>query len=105
MSEIRIVAELEVLPQHREELMPVLQALVDGSRGEAGNIAYDLTEDLSNVCHFFVIETWASQQAIDEHNATPRGPRGAGGTRSPCERRAGNRGRRATRRSRCPCRG
>ena len=28
MSEIRIVAELEVLPQHREELMPVLQALV-----------------------------------------------------------------------------
>ena len=71
MSEIRIVAELEVLPQHREELMPVLQALVDGSRGEAGNIAYDLTEDLSNVCHFFVIETWASQQAIDEHNVTP----------------------------------
>ena len=71
MSEIRIVAELEVLPQHREELMPVLQALVDGSRGEAGNIAYDLTEDLSDVCHFFVIETWASQQAIDEHNATP----------------------------------
>ncbi|MDD4702526.1 MAG: putative quinol monooxygenase [Desulfovibrio sp.] len=71
MSEIRIVAEMEVLPEHRDALMPVLQALVDGSRGEAGNISYELTQDLSNVYRFFVIETWASQQAIDEHNVTP----------------------------------
>jgi quinol monooxygenase YgiN len=71
MSEIRIVAELEVLPEHRKTLMPVLRALVDGSRAETGNRTYDLTVDQSNSCRFFVIETWASQQALDEHNAAP----------------------------------
>lgn len=71
MSEIRIVAELEVLPEHREALMPVLRSLVNGSRAEVGNRVYDLTEDIADPCHFFVIETWASQQALEEHNATP----------------------------------
>ena len=71
MSEIHIVAELEVLPQYREAFMPELRALVDGSRGEYGNRRYDLTEDVSNMCRFFVLETWASQEALDAHNGTP----------------------------------
>lgn len=71
MSEIRIVAELVVKPEHREALMPVLERLVEGSRNEPGNNGYDLTEDLKDPCRFFVIERWASKEAIDVHGAAP----------------------------------
>ena len=71
MSEIHIVAELEVLPQYREAFMPELRALVDGSRGEPGNRGYELTEDVSNMCRLLVLETWASQEAVDAHNVSP----------------------------------
>ncbi len=71
MSEIRIVAELDLKPGCRDDLIPILRALVEGSRAEAGNKAYNLTEDLEKPGHFFVVETWASAKAIEEHNATP----------------------------------
>lgn len=71
MSEVRIVAEIEVRPEELAGLQPVFKALVEGSRAEAGNRGYDLTQDLDNPCRFFVIETWASAEAIAEHNASP----------------------------------
>lgn len=69
--EIRIVAEMLLKPGCREALLPTLRALVDGSRAEPGNSMYDLTESLDNPDHLFVIETWASEAAIAEHNASP----------------------------------
>lgn len=71
MSEIRIVAEIEVRPEELEGLQPAFKALVEGSRAEAGNRAYDLTQDLENPCRFFVIETWASAEAVAQHNVSP----------------------------------
>lgn len=70
MSEIRIVAELEVLPEAREAMLPALRDMVEASRAEPGNRAYDLTEDLENPCRFFILESWASAEAIDAHNAS-----------------------------------
>ncbi len=70
MDEIRIVAELEVLPEQREAMLPAFRVMVDASRAETGNRAYDLTEDLENPCRFFILETWASDAAIAEHNAS-----------------------------------
>ena len=71
MSDIRIVAELEVKPEHVKELMPVLKELVEKSRAEAANNGYDLTVSLENPGHFFVIERWASAEGIDKHGSTP----------------------------------
>ena len=70
MNEIRIVAELEVMPEHREAMLPAFRAMVEASRAESGNLAYDLTEDLENPCRFFILEAWASAGAIVEHNAS-----------------------------------
>lgn len=70
MDEIRIVAELEVLPEHREAMLPAFRGMVEASRAETGNRAYDLTEDLENPCRFFILEAWASDAAIAEHNAS-----------------------------------
>ncbi len=71
MSSIRIVAELEIDPGFKEALIPVLRTLVASSRAEAGNALYDLTENTEQPGHFFFIEEWKSQEAIDTHAATP----------------------------------
>lgn len=71
MSAIRIVADMLLKPGVREGLMPVFQTLVTGSRAEAGNKEYDLTASMENPDHLIVIETWASEAAIAEHNASP----------------------------------
>lgn len=71
MSTIRIVAEMALKPGAREGLMPVFQTLVTGSRAESGNREYDLTASLDNPDHLFVIETWASEEAIALHNESP----------------------------------
>lgn len=71
MSNIRIVAELVLKPGFRDGMMPVFEALVAGSRAEAGNSEYELTVSLENPDHLFVIETWASEEAIAAHNQSP----------------------------------
>ena len=35
------------------------------------NLRYDLTENIDSTGHFFVIEEWRSEKAIEEHNASP----------------------------------
>ena len=71
MSTVRIVAELVLKPGMKEELMPIFTNLVAGSRAEAGNIEYELTESLKNPDHLFVIETWKNMEAIEFHGTTP----------------------------------
>ena len=71
MEKVHIVAEIEIMQAYREGLVPVLQALVEGSRSESGNNRYDLTEDIDRPGHFFVIEEWQSGKAVEEHNASP----------------------------------
>ena len=71
MSKITIVAQLVVKKEHRDELLQIFAELVPASRAEAGNSYYDLYEDLKNPQAFTVLELWNSDQAIEEHNATP----------------------------------
>lgn len=70
MDSIKIIAEIKLKPECREELIPVLKALVKGSRAEEGNKSYVLTENIDCIGHFFVVEEWESAKAIEEHNMT-----------------------------------
>ncbi len=70
MSTVRIVAELLLKAGAKEELLPIFEKLVVGSRAEAGNIEYELTESLNNPDHLFVIETWKNLEAIELHGTT-----------------------------------
>lgn len=70
MSEIKIVAELEIDPKYKDALLPVLKELVEKSRTEEANIGYDLAEDMEKPGHFFVIERWASAGGIAIHGET-----------------------------------
>lgn len=70
MSELKIIATIVAKPAHQKELEKVCQAVVDGSRKEAGNVAYELHQDTKNPPKYVILEVWQSQAAIDTHNET-----------------------------------
>lgn len=71
MSEIQILAATTVKPENKEAFLALMKEVVKASRAEAGCVRYDLAQELQNPLALTVVETWASQAAIDEHNATP----------------------------------
>lgn len=68
MSEIKIVAVIEVEDLHKDAMLPVFKKIVDESRKEDGSVSYDLHVDMENPLKFTILETWKSQEAIDKHN-------------------------------------
>jgi len=68
---ITIVARCRVKPEKTDEFMKMALDLVEASRGEEGNVFYDLYADLADPAKFTFIEAWKDRAAIDSHNETP----------------------------------
>ncbi|MDH6358439.1 putative quinol monooxygenase [Parabacteroides sp. PF5-9] len=69
-GELTIVAHVTVNAAYKSEVLKALEAVVEGTRKEEGNVAYVVWEDTSNSDKLTIIEVWKSQQAIDYHNNT-----------------------------------
>ncbi|WP_167145182.1 putative quinol monooxygenase [Actinomyces sp. ZJ308] len=67
---IRIVATFHVRPDAVEEFRVLAAELVEGSRAEEGNVAYDLCVARDDATSFVVLETWRDDAAVDAHNAS-----------------------------------
>ncbi|OSI33324.1 putative quinol monooxygenase [Neisseria dumasiana] len=70
MPNVKIAAMIVVKPEYRQELFDEFLQLVSASRREAGNIRYDLHQDLENPDRVVFFEIWKSQAAVDEHAAS-----------------------------------
>ncbi len=71
MEQIVVVATIEVKPEYTQEVITFLnKGLIEKSRAEVGNLQYDLHQVKENKNTLVFVELWASQQAIDEHNAS-----------------------------------
>ncbi|MFI3288148.1 MAG: putative quinol monooxygenase [Rikenellaceae bacterium] len=68
MKDLKIVATVVVKPEFLDDVTAAMRAVVDGTRTEEGNISYVLCADTKNMLRFVILEHWASQEAIDEHN-------------------------------------
>lgn len=68
MSDLFIVAALHAKPGKEDELRGDLTALVEPSRKEPGNVAYDLFEDAHAPGHFVFVEHWASAEDQQRHH-------------------------------------
>jgi quinol monooxygenase YgiN len=66
-----IGAKLQVKAGKVDEFTAAAKACIAASRAEPGNISYTLLQDAYDKTTFFFFEEWKSQQAIDEHFATP----------------------------------
>lgn len=68
MSELKITATISVKPEYKEDVLTAIRNVVDATRKEAGNISYDLHENINNSSDYVIIEVWKSQEDIDIHN-------------------------------------
>ncbi|HCM63863.1 MAG TPA: antibiotic biosynthesis monooxygenase [Morganella sp. (in: Bacteria)] len=70
MNEIRIVATMVAKEEYKDIVCDALKAVVIPSRQEAGNIKYELHQDIKHDGTYVFFEIWKSQDALDEHNKT-----------------------------------
>lgn len=68
---ITITARNVLTPGKKEEFLEAVRPLVDASRSEAGNISYDLYEDIDDSDAVCFIEIWRDAAAIEAHNTSP----------------------------------
>lgn len=72
MSEaVKVIAIFIAKPGQTEALSALLSGIVEPTRAEAGVDYYDLHQDVKEPRRFVFIEQWASQAALDAHDASP----------------------------------
>ena len=64
---IFVVATLTVKPEKRAELIAGAQACVAKTRKEAGNIAYDMHESVTEPTKMVFVEQWENAEALVPH--------------------------------------
>ena len=67
---IVLVLKLELQEGKKSEFIAVTRPLIEGSQKEAGNIEYNLYEELDEPNTVAFIEKWKDQAALDVHEKT-----------------------------------
>jgi quinol monooxygenase YgiN len=71
MEKLKIVANIVIKNEYKEDILKALHAVTDGTRKEEGNISYVLHQDIYNSLAFIILEEWKSEDAIQFHQQTP----------------------------------
>jgi quinol monooxygenase YgiN len=64
---IYVVATLTIKPEMRAELIAAAKACIAETRKEAGNIAYDLHESVTDPTKLVFVEQWDNAEALGPH--------------------------------------
>jgi urease accessory protein len=72
---IYVVATLSVKPEARAELIEAAKACIAETRKEAGNIAYDLHESVTDPTRMVFVEQWENAEALVPHQIMAKGLR------------------------------
>ncbi|MFC6647109.1 putative quinol monooxygenase [Granulicella cerasi] len=75
MSETRqeerhILCELNAKPAHASEVKALLLQLVDPSRKQEGNLAYNVFQDRDEASRFYIVDAWASEATYQAHHSS-----------------------------------
>jgi quinol monooxygenase YgiN len=70
MAEVRVIARFEARKGKEDQLSALLQSMLAPTHAEPGCRVYELYESDSSG-RFYFYETWESQDALDQHAATP----------------------------------
>ena len=68
---VKLIASIDVKPGQESLVAAALKELVGPSRAEAGCVQYEACRLKEDGTKLVVLEEWASQEALDEHMATP----------------------------------
>jgi quinol monooxygenase YgiN len=71
MSEVVVVAEIGIAPGKREEALAALRTLCEETHAkDEGCLLYSLQLDPADESHVFMVEKWASAEALGAHGAS-----------------------------------
>jgi quinol monooxygenase YgiN len=68
---IVVIGRVQTDPEHREALIRIAQTVAAASRAEPGCMAYRVYEDTEQENRFVFVEEWVSDEALQQHFATP----------------------------------
>ncbi|TSB47937.1 putative quinol monooxygenase [Alkalicoccobacillus porphyridii] len=68
---IIIHAKMSVKPEYKEEFLKEIEAVIEGTRAEAGNTSYELFQDPKDANGFVMVENWKDMEAVQAHNTSP----------------------------------
>lgn len=71
MSELVIVAALDVDPEAIDTLLPAFQEMIAATRLETGCLQYDLHQDNSDPSKFLFFERWTTRDIWQQHMVSP----------------------------------
>lgn len=71
MSQVMIVVDFEVKPEHRSEFLELMRGHAQRSRRDDGCIQFDLMLPAGDEKHVYLIEKWRDQAALDAHAKGP----------------------------------
>jgi quinol monooxygenase YgiN len=65
-----VVTHVDVIPPRKDDSLPLLKQLAADSRAEAGNLRFDVVQQVNRPNHFTVVEAWKDRAAFDAHGMT-----------------------------------
>ena len=66
---IYVVATLTIKPETRADMISAAKACIAETRKEAGNIAYDLHESVTDPTKLVFVEQWENAEALVPHRS------------------------------------
>ena len=67
---IVLVVKIKVQEGKKEEFIKIAKLMIEGSQKEAGNIEYNLYDEMNEANTVAFIEKWKDQEALDIHEKT-----------------------------------
>ncbi len=64
---VYVVTHVDVIPPKKDEAIVALQQLADASRKDAGNLRYDVLQQISRPNHSTLVEIWKDQNSLEAH--------------------------------------
>jgi quinol monooxygenase YgiN len=64
---VYVVTHVDVIPPKKDEAIAGLQQLADPSRKDAGNLRFDVLQQISRPNHSTLVEIWKDQQSLEAH--------------------------------------
>jgi len=71
MTEFSLFATITPKPAHYHDALTALQGIIQQTRAEAGCLRFELNTDQGHDTNLYLVEHWASPQALDDHYAQP----------------------------------
>jgi quinol monooxygenase YgiN len=66
---VYVVTHVDIVPAEKDKGIGFVQELAQASRGDAGNLRFDVLQQSSRPNHLTVVEAWSSQDAVDAHGS------------------------------------